>query len=121
MRFNLKVPYAEKDQAKQLGARWDAARKVWYVDGRDDLEPFARWSPSEHAAQADDAPRAAGGRPSSRPTGAAKPAGAAGVASVAGQVRVGSRYVAPPRVCDCAPWEECERCRAYALAGSGAG
>ena len=25
MRFNLKVPFAEKDKAKKLGARWDAA------------------------------------------------------------------------------------------------
>ena len=116
MRFNLKVPYAEKDQAKQLGARWDAARKLWYVDGRDDLAPFARWSPSEHSASAEDSPPAAARRAaaSAKP---AKPTGAAHVTSSAGQVCVGSRYVAPPRVCDCAPWEECERCRAYALAG----
>ena len=25
MRTNLKVPYAEKDEAKKRGARWDAA------------------------------------------------------------------------------------------------
>jgi hypothetical protein len=110
MRFNLNVPYAEKDQAKQLGARWDAARKVWYIDGRDDLAPFARWAPSEHTASSD-APAPAA---TSRATGKAKPAKPT---SAGGQVCVGSRYVAPPRVCDCAPWEECERCRAYALAG----
>ena len=115
MRFNLKVPYAEKDQAKQLGARWDAARKVWYVDGRDDLKPFARWSPSEHTAQADDAASAGAGN--RQPAKSEKSASATQAASAAGQVRVGSRYVAHPRVCDCAPWEECERCRAYALAG----
>ena len=113
MRFNLKVPYAEKDQAKQLGARWDAARKVWYVDGRDDLAPFARWSPSEHTASSEEAMPAA----AKRATGAAKPVKPSTAASAAGQVCVGSRYVAPPCVCDCAPWEECERCRAYALAG----
>jgi small redox-active disulfide protein 2 len=48
MRINLKVPFAEKDEAKKLGARWDAARKLWYVDGKADLSPFARWSPSPH-------------------------------------------------------------------------
>ena len=36
MRLNLKVPYAEKDQAKKLGARWDAGRKLWYVEGKAD-------------------------------------------------------------------------------------
>ena len=111
MRFNLKVPYAEKDQAKQLGARWDAARKLWYIDGRDDLAPFARWSPSEHSASSQEAPSAASAAK------AAKPVKRSTASSAGGQVCVGSRYVAPPRVCDCAPWEECERCRAYVLAG----
>lgn len=39
----LKVPYAEKDEAKKLGARWDAARKKWYVPQGVDVEPFSRW------------------------------------------------------------------------------
>lgn len=30
LRIDLKVPFAEKDEAKQLGARWDGERKVWY-------------------------------------------------------------------------------------------
>jgi hypothetical protein len=30
MRHDLKVPFADKDAAKKLGARWDAARKIWY-------------------------------------------------------------------------------------------
>jgi hypothetical protein len=42
MRTNLNVPFAEKDEAKALGARWDPARKCWYVQDRD-LGPFARW------------------------------------------------------------------------------
>ena len=105
MRLNLKVPFAEKDQAKKLGARWDPARKLWYVEGKDDLAPFARWSPSAHVAGADDpAPAAAGGT-----------AAAGAGRQSASQVFVGSRYVAAPRVCDCAPWELCDRCRAYAL------
>lgn len=28
MRTNLKVPFAEKDEAKKLGARWDAAENL---------------------------------------------------------------------------------------------
>ena len=34
----LAVPFAQKDQAKQLGARWDALTKRWYAPpGRADL------------------------------------------------------------------------------------
>lgn len=41
MRTNLKVPFAEKDEAKKLGARWDAARKIWYVEDKLDMAPFS--------------------------------------------------------------------------------
>ncbi len=30
-RFYLQVPYAEKDDAKKAGSRWDPERKLWYV------------------------------------------------------------------------------------------
>jgi hypothetical protein len=43
MRVNLKVPFAEKDSAKALGAKWDAAKKVWYVVDKADLSPFLKW------------------------------------------------------------------------------
>jgi hypothetical protein len=39
----LKVPYAEKDEAKQLGARWDPKRKKWYVPAGVDAALFERW------------------------------------------------------------------------------
>ena len=39
----LTVPFREKDEAKSLGARWDAARKRWYVPDGVDAAPFARW------------------------------------------------------------------------------
>ncbi|MFT5642930.1 MAG: DNA helicase-2/ATP-dependent DNA helicase PcrA [Janthinobacterium sp.] len=42
-RHELKVPYAEKNQAKALGAEWDATRKVWHVALGVDLKPFERW------------------------------------------------------------------------------
>ena len=45
MRINLLTPFAEKDAVKALGARWDAAKKVWYITDIADLSPFARWIP----------------------------------------------------------------------------
>lgn len=42
-RHELKVPFAEKEQAKALGAEWDMARRVWYVKPGLDLQAFARW------------------------------------------------------------------------------
>lgn len=101
MRLNLKVPFAEKDHAKKLGARWDAGRKVWYVEGREDVTAFSRWSPTPHDASADDVPapkRAVVKRQDSSP-----------------KVQVGKNYVERPRVCDCLPWDVCDKCRATAL------
>ena len=49
MKF-LKVPFAEKDEAKALGARWNQDRKAWYVpDGVADA-PFSRWIVAGHEA-----------------------------------------------------------------------
>lgn len=42
-RHVLRVPFAEKEQAKALGAEWDMARRVWYVKSGVELKPFARW------------------------------------------------------------------------------
>ena len=27
----LNVPYANKDEAKKMGSRWDAEKKKWYI------------------------------------------------------------------------------------------
>lgn len=43
MRINLRCPYENKDEARALGARWDAARKCWYIVDVEDLTPFMRW------------------------------------------------------------------------------
>ena len=51
MRINLKVPYEEKDAAKTAGARWDAARKVWFVVDPEDLTPLMRWVDKPRALQ----------------------------------------------------------------------
>jgi hypothetical protein len=43
--ITLQVPFPEKDQARQLGARWDPRRKVWYVPEGVDPAPFKPWIP----------------------------------------------------------------------------
>ena len=50
MRINLTTPFAEKDAVKALGARWDAAKKCWYIVDVKDLAPFKRWIPDMEAA-----------------------------------------------------------------------
>src|SRR5450830_802080 len=34
MRINLVTPFTEKDAVKALGARWDSAKKLWYIARR---------------------------------------------------------------------------------------
>jgi len=41
----LNVSYAEKDDAKSLGAWWNPDKKIWYVPAGIDVRPFERWSP----------------------------------------------------------------------------
>ncbi len=41
----LAVPYAQKDAAKALGARWDKTAKSWYAPQGLELDPFAKWLP----------------------------------------------------------------------------
>lgn len=49
MRINLVTPFAEKDRVKALGARWDAAKKCWYIVDVADTSPFSRWIPTMEA------------------------------------------------------------------------
>lgn len=44
--FFLVVPFAEKDEAKGLGAKWDAGARKWYVPTGKDNEIFKRWWPA---------------------------------------------------------------------------
>lgn len=49
--------YQDKDAVKSLGARWDPARRQWYVPDGLDLTPFLPWLPAdlelpEHSAVA---------------------------------------------------------------------
>lgn len=96
MRHDLKIPFAEKDQAKKLGARWDAGRKLWYIEGKLDPGLFSRWHPTPHDGSTVNPP-------------VPRPRDTARVATA--KVQVGSGYVARPRVCDCLPWDDCEKCR----------
>ena len=91
MRVNLNCPYSDKDEAKSLGARWDMAKKTWYVIDPDDLQPFARWIkglgvPTEHQAK----------------KAAQKAANKASKAFVT----VGVMYVETPHPDGLMPWEE---------------
>ena len=45
----LNVPFAEKDQAKALGARWDNLAKQWFVPEGISAQPFVKWLPQTHA------------------------------------------------------------------------
>jgi hypothetical protein len=83
MRINLVAPFAEKDQVKALGARWDPARKCWYIQDVKDLAPFARWLPSPDAGTA-----AAAAAPAKVP-------------------RTGPAQLAPHCGCDVLAWEPC--------------
>ncbi|MBL8429445.1 MAG: hypothetical protein JNJ95_06070 [Dechloromonas sp.] len=106
MRMNLKVPFAEKEQAKKLGARWDSAQKVWYVEKPIDMAPFARWSPTLHE-------RTNGGEVIKSPKVSAF------MQEGSGKVQVGGNYVVQPKVCDCLPWDSCEKCAHLILKNGG--
>jgi hypothetical protein len=93
----LKVPYAEKDQARELGARWNPTRKRWYVPNGVAPEPFARWLDKEDPVEPGSATSG------SKDARSAKP-------------MIGSRYVEIDHACN--PFEACERC-APVLAQSG--
>jgi hypothetical protein len=48
-RVDLQVPFTEKDDAKQLGARWDSRQRTWYVPEGADPTPFEKWLPEAQA------------------------------------------------------------------------
>lgn len=99
MRTNLRVPFAEKDEAKRLGARWDPGRRLWYVQNAADLSAFSRWLPDT----AED-----GAAEPLKPAGTRKPATSAAL------VKVGAHYFELD--CECLPWEGCAKCQAIVVA-----
>jgi hypothetical protein len=42
-RIYIDVPYAQKDEAKLLGARWDAEVRRWYITDKQDVLLFSKW------------------------------------------------------------------------------
>lgn len=42
----LDVPFKEKDEAKALGARWDAGARKWYVPEGTEITLFSAWLPA---------------------------------------------------------------------------
>lgn len=47
----LQTVYKDRERVKSLGARWDSARKQWYVPEGHDLLPFASWLPAKGPKQ----------------------------------------------------------------------
>lgn len=43
MSLIIDVPFAEKDEAKSLGAKWNPKIKKWYVEERKDYYKFEKW------------------------------------------------------------------------------
>lgn len=50
-RVDLNVPFAEKDEAKSLGAWWDPHARTWYVPPGKDPAPFKKWVGAETAGE----------------------------------------------------------------------
>jgi len=87
MRINLNCPFADKEEAKALGARWDGMSKVWYVMDVVDLKPYAKWLPILNRVSPDMLPRKKDDH---------KP------------VRTGPEIFRPRCACAVLPWEDCE-------------
>jgi putative DNA primase/helicase len=49
-RTYLATPYAERHEAKAIGARWDAVKKRWYVGLEADREKTVKWEPKHQPA-----------------------------------------------------------------------
>ena len=60
----LNVPFAQKDAAKALGAKWDATNKLWYVPADKDIALFSQWqvqsAPSASSSTTTTKPRPSG-------------------------------------------------------------
>lgn len=42
-RIYIEVPYAQKDEAKLLGARWDVEVRRWYITDKQNALLFSKW------------------------------------------------------------------------------
>lgn len=87
--IKLQVPYAEKDAAKALGAKWDSKSKTWYVAPGTLLTPFEKWLPAGGVTQNDQ-------------RGKTAEKASAKVDSYVGKTVVGQHYFKLEH--DCNPW-----------------
>lgn len=46
-RYYINCPYSEKEEAKQLGAKYDGNLKSWYYTNKDDEYKFKKWLTSK--------------------------------------------------------------------------
>lgn len=96
----LTVPFAEKDQAKALGARWNAAQKKWYVPDGADRTLFEKWQPQEAATHN------GASNSENKNNGPAKGASMMEI----GLTITGEKYFALDH--NCIPWDPCADCDA---------
>lgn len=102
MRIDLSCPFDQKDKAKALGAKWDAAKKVWYIVDVEDLTPFMRWiSRPSHLEPS-------GGKPSKKKPKPKRP-------QKDYHATVTTGVCKPMCNCDALPWEDCEHTDALAM------
>ena len=99
MQVFLKVPYAEKDEAKLLGARWDYERKQWYVPAGMLITPFECWLGDLWSGVAEII------KPKSKSPAANKPGR---TLEKIGPTITGAKYFETGH--NCIPWEPCEVC-----------
>ncbi|WP_159912548.1 DUF5710 domain-containing protein [Pantoea sp. 18069] len=97
----LNVPFAAKDQAKSLGARWDPQQRRWYVPLGVDIQPFQTWWPEDLKAQGGEVMEQAGKGTAPAPR---KPA-ATRASTGAPAIFTGPADVAPD-TSDKLPWED---------------
>ena len=113
MAIFLKVPYAEKDQAKSLGARWDASKRLWYVPDGVLLASFERWLPAialpGNATRVGEVATTLSVTSEGVKKGVRKPRESTPrVDIIEGSVFVGPGYFDTGH--DCIPWEYCQQC-----------
>ncbi|MEY6458435.1 zincin-like metallopeptidase domain-containing protein [Neisseria gonorrhoeae] len=54
-RVYVQIPYADREQAKMLGAKWDKDQKSWYIPEGVNTALFARWMQPKQEALAEEA------------------------------------------------------------------
>lgn len=102
IQLQLNVPFASKDQAKSLGARWDPEVRSWYVPHGVDVQLFKPWWPEGLQVPSSDA----SGAPSPTAAHHAKPVAKA----VQRKADAPAVFTGPPTVAldssDKLPWED---------------